>query len=584
MRKVLALAPYESLGEQFSRAAESYAGSFSLDVRVLNLQEAGDYIAAAGLSAYDAIISRGGTASLLKKTASLPVVEVEVSVYDMLRVIKLAEQYGGPFAIIGFENVTRVAKTVCDILAYSIPIYQIQSEAEAETVLRSLPASGTLVVGDVITSNTAKSLGISSILITSGTESVEKALGDCASLFSNFALLQGSASLYKSALENDPDIVLLLREDGTRLYQNRELPPQQQKSLMALAEKMLPEISGPSLRLIRRRDFMQYDVCAARHFQSGVPFYSLHIRLSPLPKKEAPAALRVLQIPPDFSPPGLLPGSSKIRPLLAQADQIPSHAPLLLSGAMGTGKDDFAQYIHAHGPQASSSFLQVDCASLTEKNLAGLIDDINSPLHAAGCTLYFRGLHLLSFPAQQRLEEYARQTLLCRRHRVLSSSWGDLPRLLAQGAFSPQLYEMFCGFDLCLPSLAERREDIRSICSLLLNECNRELGRQVTGFQPEAFRLLEAFPWPGNLRQLRRTVQSLVLSAQGSYISAGAVRSVLQEQPRFSPDGGIDLSKTLEEMEKEILSLVLRQEDMNQSRAAKRLGISRSTLWRKLSP
>ena len=71
--------------------------------------------------------------------------------------------------------------------------------------------------------------------------------------------------------------------------------------------------------------------------------------------------------------------------------------------------------------------------------------------------------------------------------------------------------------------------------------------------------------------------------AQGSYISAGAVRSVLQEQPRSSLDGGIDLSKTLEEMEKEILSLVLRQEDMNQTRAAKRLGISRSTLWRKLS-
>ena len=142
---------------------------------------------------------------------------------------------------------------------------------------------------------------------------------------------------------------------------------------------------------------------------------------------------------------------------------------------------------------------------------------------------------------------------------------------------------MLCGFVLRLPSLAERREDIRSICSLLLNECNRELGRQVTGFQPEAFGLLETFSWPGNLGQLRRVVYSLVLSAQGSYISAGAVRSVLQEQPRSSLDGGIDLSKTLEEMEKEILSLVLRQEDMNQTRAAKRLGISRSTLWRKLS-
>ena len=250
---------------------------------------------------------------------------------------------------------------------------------------------------------------------------------------------------------------------------------------------------------------------------------------------------------------------------------------------MGTGKDDFAQYIHAHSPQASSSFLMVDCASLTEKALCGLIDDINSPLHAAGCTLYFRGLHLLSLPAQQRLEEYARQTLLCRRHRVISSSWGELSSQLTQGAFSAQLYEMLCGFVLRLPSLAERREDIRSICSLLLNECNRELGRQVTGFQPEAFGLLETFSWPGNLGQLRRVVYSLVLSAQGSYISASAVRSVLQEQPRSSLDGGIDLSKTLEEMEKEILSLVLRQEDMNQTRAAKRLGISRSTLWRKLS-
>ena len=163
----------------------------------------------------------------------------------MLRVIKLAEQYGGPFAIIGFENVTRVAKTVCDILAYSIPIYQIQSEAEAETVLRSLPASGTLVVGDVITSNTAKSLGISSILITSGTESVEKALGTALRFFSNFALLQGSASLYKSALENDPDIVLLLREDGTRLYQNRSFPRSSRKASWRWRKKCFPKFPAP---------------------------------------------------------------------------------------------------------------------------------------------------------------------------------------------------------------------------------------------------------------------------------------------------------------------------------------------------
>lgn len=116
---------------------------------------------------------------------------------------------------------------------------------------------------------------------------------------------------------------------------------------------------------------------------------------------------------------------------------------------------------------------------------------------------------------------------------------------------------------------------------LFIAESNEAFGKQIVGFRNEAGVLLEEAKWPGNLSQLRKTVQNCVLEAQGVYIEktdAERVLSRLNEEERED----IDLSGTLEEIEKRIIQKIYAEEGNNQTRTAERLGINRTTLWRKL--
>ncbi len=175
-------------------------------------------------------------------------------------------------------------------------------------------------------------------------------------------------------------------------------------------------------------------------------------------------------------------------------------------------------------------------------------------------------------------------TLLIKRHHVLSSSGADLRRLASEGLFLPELQRSLCGLSLRLPSLNERPGEIPVLASVFISQYNMEFTKQVIGFESEALEYLKAYRWTANLEQLRDIIRQLVITAGKSYISLSDVQSVLTDSighKDVSPD--IDLSKTLAEIEMEIISRVLAEEDMNQSRAAKRLGIGRSTLWRKLA-
>ena len=110
-----------------------------------------------------------------------------------------------------------------------------------------------------------------------------------------------------------------------------------------------------------------------------------------------------------------------------------------------------------------------------------------------------------------------------------------------------------------------------------------QLAREIVGLEPEAVSLLKDYSWPGNYNQFKRIMTELFAITDTSYIKAASVsRLLLREQPAASTGGGIpfDLNRTLEEINLDIVRRVLAEEKGNQSQAAKRLGISRTTLWR----
>ena len=147
---------------------------------------------------------------------------------------------------------------------------------------------------------------------------------------------------------------------------------------------------------------------------------------------------------------------------------------------------------------------------------------------------------------------------------------------------------------LPLMPLRERIEDISSIAALYINQMNLALGKQIIGFEPSALQLVREYPWPNNLDQFRRVLKELSVITDTAYITERHTREILaQETFALAPSAAnvpsgpapsvrLDLSGSLDQITKEVINLVLAEENMNREKTAKRLGISRTTLWRSL--
>jgi DNA-binding NtrC family response regulator len=144
------------------------------------------------------------------------------------------------------------------------------------------------------------------------------------------------------------------------------------------------------------------------------------------------------------------------------------------------------------------------------------------------------------------------------------------------------LYYALAGTILSLPSLRDRTEDIESLTLLLIGELNIKLGKQIVGIRPQAVEELKRLKWNGNLNELKRFIQESMVLANGPFLEYKDVKRATVIKERAEISAHIDLNGTLEEIERKIIRKVWREEGMNQTKTAQRLGINRTTLWRKL--
>jgi two-component system response regulator HydG len=161
--------------------------------------------------------------------------------------------------------------------------------------------------------------------------------------------------------------------------------------------------------------------------------------------------------------------------------------------------------------------------------------------------------------------------------RVVCATNENLVEAIENGSFREDLYHRINEFTLRMPSLQERRDDIMLFANFFLDRANRELGRELIGFDADAAMLLQNYSWPGNLRQLKNIINRATLLAQGSFITVAdldlpqseAVGATLQ--PLYDKDD-----------EKKRILDALKHTGNNKSKAAALLGIDRKTLYNKL--
>ena len=165
--------------------------------------------------------------------------------------------------------------------------------------------------------------------------------------------------------------------------------------------------------------------------------------------------------------------------------------------------------------------------------------------------------------------------------RVVAATNRDLKALVEKGLFREDLFYRLDVVDIYLPALKDRREDIPLLAAKFIRELSEKNGRAINGITPAAMKLLEAYDWPGNVRELRNTIEKMVvLAVADTTLDVADVPEELQAPAAASTK--LSAAVTLMENEKAQILAVLQECNGNRSEAARRLGIARRTLYRKL--
>ncbi len=283
----------------------------------------------------------------------------------------------------------------------------------------------------------------------------------------------------------------------------------------------------------------------------------------------------------------------------------PSEANVLLTGESGVGKEVFAATVHRKSARAAGPMVKLNCgafpANMIESELFGYTKGAFTGAVAAfpgmlseanGGTLFLDEITELSVDLQTRFL----RVLQDRQFRPLGST-KNLPadfRLIAacnqrpaqavqEGRLRQDLYFRLKTFEIEIPPLRERREDIPKLTDTFLRQFSKQLGKPVPALAGEVLELLRAYPWPGNVRELQNAVEHALVLCDGPVLGPQFLPREIQ-RPDLAPPPAMarNTTQTLGDMERDALLEALRRANGNKKRAAEFLGIHRPTLYAKL--
>ena len=294
--------------------------------------------------------------------------------------------------------------------------------------------------------------------------------------------------------------------------------------------------------------------------------------------------------------------SAAIRALADQARKILStESPILILGETGTGKGVLARWLHENSPRADEAFVDLNCAGLTrellETELFGHEKGAFTSATASKQGLFevaHRGTIFLDevgdvdLQIQPKLLKVLEEKRFRRLGdvrdrqvdvRLIAATHQDIGQLVREKRFRDDLYFRISTIPLSFPSLRDRIEDIPTLAQYLLDKVSADLGRGELSLDQGCIQALQAYSWPGNIRELRNVIERAVLLSDQKHITLNDLHfdGHLQVGAPF-----LDSRLTLVELEKQHIERVLQEEKGRVEKAAKRLGIPRSSLYQKI--
>ena len=624
MAKTAILMPYPALQEmaeslisrypRLSPMCVEYVQTSQIHARAKSLEEKGCEI----------IIARGLQARIAREAVIIPVIEMRASTQELetmameLKRTLPAQQEPPRLGIIGFFNMFHSTERFNELLGIELKVYTATSIDQYSLLVDRAQADGCLgVIGGEVVCRRAAELGIAHCFLSMGEESVREALESASLVGYSIDLIKHSNAEMSAMLDHTFTGIMQVDASGVVRRANRacyQLLGRNTTEMIGLpALSLIPGLPEDVLREVlqegREVDASVIEVNrtsilmnvapvlvdeqsdgAIFTFQEGKRVSEMDIRLrQEMVRKGYVAKYSFKQVTsrnPEYTE------------LLARAKRLSKHAgAVLLYGESGVGKGILAQCMHNESLYRHGAFITVDCSIWHPEDLDGMLfgrygsrkeGELSLVEQARGGTLYLRQVELLSMETQYKLllltrGQYMRNgssTPVSIDAQLIVSTEANLKERAQAGTFRKDLYYILSALKQDVPALRQRKEDMPALLAQCLEDWQSRFKRHLR-VSAEAVEYLCGCDWPGNLDQLSSLCQRLVLLCDKRVVDEEAARHALMDMDTRVAAPEAQDAPAHDSRAAELMALLNRHHG-SREKAAAELGISKTTLWRRM--
>ncbi|MFT5873528.1 MAG: propionate catabolism operon transcriptional regulator [Clostridium sp.] len=582
----------------------------------------------------DIIIARGVTYLALKKNMpQMSVIEIAVTGYDVIRAIDECKRKYNPkkIAVIGMESMIFGANSLAEIMGVEIEIFKIENEEESTYAIENAKDHGAdAIVSGLMTYNIAKNMGRNCVWIHTGKEAVQQAIREAVNAACVIRNERAKAELFTIILENAKEAIIAVDRDGKitafnkAAYKALNIPQIKKVSGHAI-NKIMP---GLDLSKVIKNGEEEIGIINTINdtmiistrvpiktgtYKAGVVITFQNFDKIQEIESKIRKELNSKGLVAKYSFGDIIGNSAVLKKTIKIASQY-SHvnSNILMIGDTGTGKELFAQSIHNASSRRLDPFVAVNCAALPENllesELFGYVEGAFSGASKGGKVGLFELAHkgtifldevseipinlqakLLRVLQEREIRKVGGHKVMPIDVRIICSSNLDLEEKVREGKFRQDILYRLNVLNLRLPSLCERSDDIELIAKHFIEKYCRKFNKFTPKITVEAIEILKNHKWPGNVRELRNICERLVVFSESEYIIGDNLKELLvssdKQEKKTVQRNNENASKETEiifENDMDTIAKLMQNTNFNKSEAAKILGISRTTLWRRL--
>lgn len=585
---------------------------------------------------YDVIITRGGTQILLMQSdINIPILSVPITPVDVFEAVSEAEKISDDISLIVSQNLIPAIESYIRISGKALSIFQIKDEFEVEQRIKELAQEGKkVIVGLGTIAKYAYQYGLTPIVIKSGKEAFISTIEEAKRIVFVAKKEKKDKERIKAIIENSTEGIICIDKEGYITIINDSAKKLLKCRNVRLIGKRIDSIL-PELQL---DDTLYYGITETEVIKN---IKGIKLMISKIPivvDDEIVNAVAILRdideiqradekIRQDIAVTGhyakytfdnVIGCSEAIKEVIRIGKEYAKvNSTVLIEGETGTGKEIIAQSIHNHSNRSNRPFVAVNCAalpeSLLESELFGYAPGAFTGADRKGKRGLFEQAHtgtifldeiseidpmlqgrLLRVLQEKQVMRIGDNKLVPIDVRVIAATNKKLHTLVDAGKFRDDLYYRLNVLKIELVPLRDRREDIPYLINYFIRIYCEKLGKNTMTFSSEAMEYLSMYDWPGNVREVRNFCERLAVMAKKTKITLEDITNQFlnieikhnkQSKPHDLLIKNTNLSNNilnLENMEQTNIKLALMYSNGSIFNAAKKLGVSRTTLWRKM--